>query len=289
MALYRLHRHPPFDRPVLVIAMEGWVDAGLGAAAATAHLLGAVKGDVVATFDADELLDHRARRPVAHLVDGINTGLTWPTTEVQAGRDRAGHDVALLVGPEPDMRWHAFIDAVVELATGLGVRLAVGLGAFPAAAPHTRPVRLAASATDPDLAARVGVIAGSLDVPAGIESALEVSLGQAGIPAVGLWARVPHYVAAMPYPAASAALVDGLAAVADLVLDSATLHRAADLARQRVDELIAESEEHREMVRQLESRIDTAEGNPLDLGQVPSGDEIAAELERYLRGEQGEH
>jgi PAC2 family len=285
MALYarQSSRHP--DRPVLVIALEGWVDAGLGATSATSALLGSIPTEVLATFDGDDLIDQRARRPVLRIVDGLNAGLNWPEIRLLVGEDRTGNDMVFLVGPEPDLHWRPFVAGVVELAGELGVRLAVGLGAFPAAAPHTRPVRLAATATTPELASRVGVVPGTMEVPAGIEAALEEGFAATEIPAVGLWARVPHYVSAMPYPAASAALVDGLANVAGLTLESASLHAAADVTRSRVDELIAQSNEHKAMVSQLEDNIDAAEGTPLDLGPLPSGDEIAAELERYLRGE----
>jgi len=192
----------------------------------------------------------------------------------------------LLVGPEPDMRWNAFVEEVVELATTLGVRMAVGLGAFPAPVPHTRPVRLASTSTDAELAGRIGFVAGDIEVPANIEAALELGFQAAGIPAIGLWARVPHYVAALPYPAASSALVGGLATVAELSLDPTSLDTAADVARRRVDDLIANSTEHQAMVSQLESTVDTSEGNPLDLGEIPSGDEIAAELQRFLRNQE---
>ncbi len=285
MALYDLETTRPLNSPVLVVSLEGWVDAGLGAATASASLLGAIKTDVIATFDSEQLIDYRARRPVMRIEEGVNAGLTWSQIQVRAGQNRDGKDVAFLVGPEPDLRWRSFVNAVVEMSTRIGVRLAVGLGAFPAPAPHTRPVKLAATATTRELASRVGYVNGSLEVPAGVESAIEQGFAAAGVPAVGLWARVPHYVAAMPYPAASAALIDGLASVAGLSIDSSALHAAADDTRQRVDELIAQSEEHKAMVSQLESSIDAVEGNPLDLGEVPSGDEIAAELERYLRGE----
>lgn len=286
MPLYERHPSRALEHPVLVTSLEGWIDAGLGAATATLTLLGGRQSDVVATFDSDELIDHRARRPVVRIADGINTGLSWPEINLRSTRDDAGNDLLFLVGPEPDIRWHAFVSSVVELAVELDVRLAAGLGAFPAAAPHTRPVRLAATATSMELAAQVGVIQGNLDVPAGVQAALEPALAEAGIPAVGLWARVPHYVSAMPYPAASAALVEGLASVADLQLDASGLRAAADETLSRVDTLIAQSSDHTEMVRQLESSIDAAEGNPLDLGgEIPSGDQIAAELERYLRGE----
>jgi len=267
--------------------MEGWVDAGLGAATATATLLGTISTEVAATFDTDELVDQRARRPMMHVKDGINTGLTWPRIELRVGEDAAGKAVAVLIGPEPDLRWRSFIEAVAELAGSLDVRLAVGLGAFPSPAPHTRPVRLISTATSPDLATLMGSIEGTLDVPAGIESAMELSLAEAGIPAIGLWARVPHYVAGMPYPAASAALLDALALVAGVHVDSTDLWAAAELTRQKVDELIAQSDTHMAMVRQLEEQVDTTEGGSLGLGQLPSGDELGDELERYLRGEQG--
>jgi predicted ATP-grasp superfamily ATP-dependent carboligase len=145
-------------------------------------------------------------------------------------------------------------------------------------------VRLASTASDADLAARVGFVPGALEVPAGIQGALERAFADKGIPAIGLWARVPHYVAAMPYPAASAALLEGLADLAGLTLDWSELDSAATVTSQRIDTLIANSEEHTQMVALLETQQDAAE-ETLDLGNLPSGDEIGAELERFLRGE----
>jgi len=138
-----------------------------------------------------------------------------------------------------------------------------------------------------ELAGRVGFVQGTLEVPAGIEAALEVALGKAGVPAIGLWARVPHYVAAMPFPDASAALVDGLAAVTGLDLDASPLRLAAQETRRQIDDLIAANRDHLEMVRRLEAALDAEEGNSFGIDEVPSGDEIAAELERFLRGEMG--
>jgi hypothetical protein len=272
---------------VLVVVLEGWVDAGLGADGAITTLLSAAPTELVATFDGESLIDQRARRPVVHISHGVNEGLTWPVIQVRAGTDRVGADVCYLVGPEPDFRWPSFVSAVVVLARELGVRMVVGMGAFPAPAPHTRPVRLAATAPQDsaDLVAQVGVVQGELDVPSGVWGALEVAFGEAGIPAVGLWARVPHYVSGMSFPSASATLVDGLAAVAGLSLDSSDLHTGADSSLRQVDDLIARSDEHTAMVRQLERSVDEAEGNPLDVGQLPTGEELAAELERYLRDE----
>lgn len=277
-----------FKAPVLVLGMEGWIDAGLGAGAAMAHILASSAWEVVATFDNDRFLDFRDRRPVVRIADGLTEGITWPAIELRAGKDGTGKDVLVLVGPEPDMAWHGFVSSVVGLGAELGVRLVVALGAFPLSVPHTRPVRLAATATSSELAEKIGVVKGAHSVPAGIHAALQEGFGAAGVPAIGLWARVPHYAAAMPYPAASAALIEGLASLADLDLDAADLHAAANQTTARIDELIAGSEEHRDMVRQLEAVIDAEQAPaPFDPSDLPSGDEIGAELERFLRGETG--
>ena len=276
------------DRPVLVIALEGWVDAGMGASAAIAHLLTGSPTAVVATFDTEPLIDQRARRPIIRLVEGVTTEITWPTIRLLASKDRVGADILYLTGPEPDFGWASFMQAVVELTNQLGVRTVVGLGAFPSPSPHTRPVRLASTVPpqSAELAGRIGTVHGTLEVPAGVQAALEVALGSAGVPVIGLWARVPHYVSAMPYPEASAALIEGLCAVTGTVLDTATLRTAGEASRIQVDELIGSNSDHLEMVRRLEAVADAEEGTPLGFASdLPSGDEIAAELEQFLRGE----
>jgi proteasome assembly chaperone (PAC2) family protein len=285
---YQLHPGRVLHQPVLVVALEGWVDAGLGAATALATLLGNGSSEPLITFDGEHFLDQRARRPVARIVDGITTDLTWPHIEARASQDDVGADVVYLAGPEPDFHWQEFVDDVVTLALGWGVRMVVGFGAFPAPAPHTRPARLAATApaSSAELLRQIGVVQGELEVPAGVMAALEIGFGEAGVPTISLWARVPHYVSAMPFPEASAALVEGLAGLTGLSLDSSGLRRAADSSRRQVDELIAGNREHQAMVRKLEESIDASEGNALGVQEVPSGDEIAAELERFLRGEE---
>jgi hypothetical protein len=282
MALYERHAGGEFVAPALVMCLEGWVDAGLGGTAAMAALLGQTESDAVATFDGDSLIDRRARRPIVRITEGVHDGLTWPAIQLRAGKDAQGSDVLFLVGPEPDFMWGAFTRDVIELSVALDVRIVVGLGAFPAPVPHTRPIRLAATASSSELASQVGFVSGTIDVPAGIQAVLEQAHAEAGIPALGLWARVPHYAAAMPYPAASAALVDALALVAGLSFSSDELAAAAVFTSQRVDQLIASSDDHKQMVRQLEEQIDVAEPQP-DLRNLPSGDELAAELERFLR------
>ena len=282
-SLYTIQNWPALERPVLVVSMEGWIDAGMAASNALGHLLGSMPHEVVATFDADALIDFRARRPTLRIVNGVHKELRWSVIRLHAATNRTGRSVLILAGPEPDMRWHGFIAEVIGLASRLEVELVVGLGAFPAPVPHTRPVRLVGTSTDAALAASVGFLPSSIDVPSGVQGALEVAFGEAGMKAVGLWARVPHYVAAMPYPGASAALLDGLARMAEIEVDTATLHAAAAATNQQIEQLIANSEEHGALVRQLEAQHDSENPRQPDFGDLPSGDELAAELERFLR------
>jgi predicted ATP-grasp superfamily ATP-dependent carboligase len=282
--LATLHSWPSLERPVLVVCMEGWIDAGLAATNALGHLVSSMPQELVATFDSDALIDFRARRPTLRIVNGVDKELRWAEIRLHAATNRTGRSVLILAGPEPDMRWHAFIAEVVRLASRLGVELVVGLGAFPAPVPHTRPVRLVGTSTNADLATRVGFLPASIEVPSGVQGALEVAFGEAGLPAVGLWARVPHYVAAMPYPAASASLLDGLARMAEIEVDTKALHGAATATNSQIEQLIAGSEEHAALVRQLEAQHDSEQAVS-DFGELPSGDELAAELERFLRGE----
>jgi proteasome assembly chaperone (PAC2) family protein len=277
---------PDLNEPVLVVALEGWIDAGLGASNAIGTMLDTIYTEVLATFDTEYFIDQRARRPIARIVDGITTELTWPEIQLRFGRDGDGADILFLVGPEPDFHWSDFVDVVTDAAGRFDVRLVVGLGAFPAPTPHTRPVRIigTAPATSANLLTRVGTVSGELEVPAGISSALELGFSEVDMEIVTLWARVPHYVASMPYPQASAALIDGLASIAGLTLDSGNLRASAEEARQRVDDLVTNNPDHTTMVEQLEEAADEVEG--VSLGEeLPSGDELAAELEKFLRGE----
>lgn len=284
--LAKIHIWPELERPVLVVGLEGWIDAGGAAQSAVTTLLDAMPNQLVAEFDADALIDHRARRPVARIIDGMTAELRWPVPKLQAAANRNGRTVLLLTGPEPDMRWHQFTDEVIALASRMGVEMLVGLGAFPAPVPHTRPVRLAATGTDETLTRKVGFMPATIEVPAGVQASLEIAAGEAKIPAVGVWARVPHYVSAMPYPAAAAALLEKLAELADLEVDASSLREAATGTSTQIDQLVANNDEHLNLLRQLEAQHDQEEGpSATEFGALPSGDELAAELEKYLRGE----
>lgn len=285
MALYELFDLPPPMDRVLVLGLEGWIDAGAGAAQAMTALRAGTETEVIGMFDSDALIDARARRPMVQLIDGVHESITWPTIEVRAGTDQHGAGLLLLTGPEPDLRWGEFTEDVLRLAADLSVTMTVGFGAFPAPVPHTRPVRLAATATTRELADGIGFVPGTIDVPGGIHAAVEQALGAEGRPATGLWARVPHYIANLPYPAASVAILDGLRKVAGIDVDTAELQAAAGVTNARIDTLIANSEDHTAMIQALETQWDADLGRisgpmPTDL---PSGDELAAELERFLR------
>jgi proteasome assembly chaperone (PAC2) family protein len=286
--LYELHERLDLTEPVLVLALDGWIDAGFAAAAARRTLLAAADTSVVASFDTDQLLDFRARRPTMHLSDGEVSSLTWPALELRAEPDRSDAPMLYLIGSEPDHAWHAFCEAVVELAEIFEVRLVVGLGAYPTTVPHTRPSRLAASISTPELAQGRGYIRATIDVPAGIQAAIEKACAANGIPAIGLWAQVPHYVVSMEYPEAAAGLVDGLADIAGVKLDSSGLRDDAAMLRQRLDQLVAANQDHATMVRRLEEQYDAELVAPVEeIGftgrRLPTADELAAEVERFLR------
>jgi hypothetical protein len=287
--LYELHDRPSLTDPVMVVVLEGWIDAGYAASTAAQTLLQGLDSYPLASFDTDSLLDHRARRPIMHLVDGVNTGLSWPSLELRAGIDAAGNDILLLLGSEPDHAWRAFTESAIELAQSFDVRLVVGLGAYPATVPHTRPATLSVTAATPDLAAASGLLRGTLDVPAGVQAVIERRCDELGIPALGLWAQVPHYVSGdpLPYPAGSLALLRQLERTAGLTLPLGNLVAEAEETRQRLDAAVQGNTEHLAMLRALEARHDemvASAGMATEVdGEIPSADELAAEVEQFLR------
>lgn len=267
------------DSPIMLVCLDGWVDAGGVLERTTRALLGS-PSVLLAEFDADELVNYRARRPVMHVDSGINTGLEWPKIEVVAVRDLDNRDVVVLTGSEPDRQWRGFSEAVVEIARELGVRMVLSLGAYPAATPHTRDVSLSAVGTTPKLVEQVGFLEGKLDVPAGVHAAIERACAAAGIPSVGLWAPVPHYIATEVFPAAVVALLRGLEQVADRRFLTSELESEADAVNDRLNALVVGDEDRARMVGNLESHADNvARSHP---SEIPSGEELAEQLRRFL-------
>jgi hypothetical protein len=291
-ARYELHGPiPTLERPVLVVHLNGWIDASAAAGAAMTALDAACRTEPLATFDGDTFLDYRARRPTMELREGVNTRLVWSDIELRLGADSKGTPVLTLTGPEPDSQWRAFASAVTQLALQLGVYQMVALGSYPFASPHTRVPRLSCSSPSADVVANVPYLKNSVDVPAGMSAVLEHALTEAGIPSLGLWVQVPHYISAMSFPAASAALIDGLREVTGVTVDTPELRNEAEIQRKRIDHLVAGNDEHLAMVQQLEAAYDEATEATAEMDRaiedLPSGDELAAEFERFLR-DQGE-
>lgn len=279
---------PTLTAPVLVVQFTGWIDASGAAAAAMELISSETSSTRLLSFDADTFIDYRARRPTMELRNGVNTNIEWSLPEMRVGKDHTGRDVVLLTGPEPDTAWNFFADTVGELAQQLHVSKMIGLGAYPFGAPHTRPVGITATSADPVVIDRLDLSRSTLDAPAGVQSVLEHVLHRRGIEALSLWAQVPHYVASMAYPLASAALVQALCADTGLSLDSSRLRRESAVQRERLDQLVANNPEHASMLAQLESAYDELHGPPIDDDEtdIPTVDELAAEVEQFLRDQQ---
>lgn len=286
---YELHQElPKLDDPVLAVHLTGWIDASGAGAAAVAAIDEHCDTSLLATFDGDAFIDYRARRPTMELREGVNQQLVWDDIQLRVGRDPNDKAVLTLTGPEPDSRWREFASVVTGLARQLGVRQMIALGAYPYAIPHTRPPRLSSSSPSAEVLANLPYLKNSVDVPAGMSSVLEHSMTAAGIPSLGVWVQVPHYVSAMSYPAATAALLEGLREVTGIAVAANELVHEAEIQRLRIDQLVAANEEHGQMVSRLESIYDQAGEDTMSLGdaRLPSGDDLAAEFERFLR-EQG--
>lgn len=281
MALYRWTEEPTgaLRAPVLVMAFDAWVDAGGAATGAAMHI--ARDGRTIATFDSDQLLDYRARRPILDVVDGEVKELAWHEL-VLKHVVTAERDLFVIVGPEPDFRWKELAAAVRELALRLGVVQVVALGAIPAAVPHTRPVPLLATATPPDqLTPEDRRPEGLLRVPAAALSVVQLAIAEHGIPIAGFFAQVPHYVTAV-YAAGVAALVSRVGRHIGVPFATGSVEEEAKEQRVQLDEVLEERPDIKQHVQQLEAL--TPEGGLVVGGRIPSGDEIAAEVEKYLRG-----
>ncbi|MEK7410128.1 MAG: PAC2 family protein, partial [Actinomycetota bacterium] len=220
---------PKLEPPLLIVMLSGWIDASAAAAAAMELLVIDTNAKTLLTFDADAFIDYRARRPTMELRDGVNTTLIWSTPQLLHAHDLNGKPVLLLTGPEPDSRWQHFTEIVADLAVAIGVRRMLGIGAYPIATPHTRAVQVSCSSPSPDVVASLPYLKSSVDVPAGMEAALEHALAKRHIDALGLWAQVPHYVASMAYPAASVALLGAICDSGNISLDTSEIRQQAAL------------------------------------------------------------
>ena len=288
--LYRLEPDAPtLDDPVLVMVLDGFVDAGAAARLAVESLLAAGAAQRVARFDVDQLVDYRSRRPPLRFETDHWEHYSAPELDVVALTDTGGTGYLLLTGPEPDTQWERFAAAVEELVRALGVRLVVNLTGIPMAVPHTRPIGVTVHGTRPELTEGHDALFAAAEVPGSAVALVEYRLGQAGHAAMGFAVHVPHYLARAEYPQAARVLVDHLAVTTGLYLPTGTLTSAAERAEREIAEQVAGSEEVAQVVAALEQQYDTVisdatgRGGPTG-GELPSADELAAEVERFLAG-----
>ncbi|HEX5365749.1 MAG TPA: PAC2 family protein [Acidimicrobiales bacterium] len=275
----RWHSRPSLDRPVLVAAFEGWNDAGDAASGVVRYLIDRCDAHLVAEVDAEEFFDFTSARPQVELDEGGTRRIVWPSTEVYTARLPAdAGDLVLLVGSEPQLRWRTFCAQVTGIARQLGCRLVVILGALVAEVPHSRPVPVVGSVTDPALQERLGLQPSTYEGPTGVVGVLSAACDEAGLPSASLWAAVPTYVPSAPSPKAVLALLEHTAEMLGASLPSTDLEIASAAYERQVSELVEEDDETSDYVTQLEQRHDSQDpDDPL------AARSLVEEVERFLR------
>jgi predicted ATP-grasp superfamily ATP-dependent carboligase len=268
--------------PAMVCAFKGWNDAGDAASSAVSFLADALGARRFARVDPEEFYDFQANRPCIRLGEGEQREVVWPSVEIfEAHVPRAPRDLVVIQGFEPSMRWRTFSGGLVDLAEALGVQLVVTLGALLGDVPHTRPVAMTGHATDRALMQRLGLTPSTYEGPTGIVGVLHSACAQTGLPSASLWAAVPHYVAAASNPKAALALLRRLEAVIGVSVDVSELESAAADYERQVGLAVQSDPDIQAFVERLEQAADSEEDGVV--ADVPSGDVIAREFQRFLR------
>jgi proteasome assembly chaperone (PAC2) family protein len=276
---------PELTDAVLVAAFEGWNDAGDAATGSIEHLELVWDSQPLMAIDPDEYYDFQVNRPTVSMVDGVTRRVSWPTTRLSVCRPPgAAFDLVLVRGIEPNMRWRAFCDELLDVIRALDVRVVVTLGALLSDTPHSRCTSVSGTSYDQASAVKYGLEKSRYEGPTGIVGVLQDACVAAGIPAISFWAGVPHYVSQPPNPKATIALLHSVEEVLDVPVPLAELPQQADEWQKLVDEMAAEDDEVTEYIRNLEQRDDE-----IDRGEMgaTSGDAIAREFERYLKRRNG--
>ena len=277
------HTPEPLRDPILVAAFGGWNDAAASASSALSFLAEQLGARRLATIDPESFYDFQSTRPIIDLSEPGNHSVTWPEVEIYEARlDGDARDLVLLAGSEPAMRWRTFCETILEVARTLGARQIITLGALLADVAHTRPIRLTGLSSDPALIESMNTRTPSYQGPTGIVGVLHHAVATAGLESVSLWAPVPHYAAGVTNPKGAHALLSGLQQVTGISVDLSDLASAADEHEVQVSRAVANDQRLQALVERLE-REGPEDEFSLDPGPLPSGDELAEELERFLR------
>ena len=269
--------------PALLAAFSGWNDAGDAASAALTFIGESLHAERFARIDPEDFYDFQSTRPHIRFDDDRKREITWPGVEISAARvPRAPRDLILVQGPEPSMRWHAFCEHIVDLAEALGTQLVVTVGALLADVPHSHPVSITGLASDEALVEKVSLKETTYEGPTGIVGVLHTACTQAGLPSASLWAAVPHYVAAAPNPKAALALVRKVEALVGVAIDAGDLERATGEYERQVTAAVESDPEVQRFVERLEQAA-APDTSALGPGDLPSGDAIASDFQRFLR------
>jgi len=267
--------------PVVIAAFEGWNDAADAASATVDHLMKVWSARVIGEVDPEDYYDFQVNRPLTGSDENGMRRITWPTTRIAvASPPDLDRDVILIRGLEPNMRWRQFCAELLDAVEELGGTLVVTLGALLADAPHTRPIPVSGTSTEPDIVDRLKLEISSYEGPTGIVGVFQDACTQIDMPAVSYWAAVPHYVAQPPCPKATLALVTRLEELLEISIPLGDLPEDAQAWERGVNELAEDDEDVAEYVRALEEARDTT-----DLPEA-SGEAIAREFERYLKRRQ---
>ncbi|MEX2237461.1 MAG: PAC2 family protein [Dehalococcoidia bacterium] len=278
-------QHPKLNRPVLIMAFEGWNDAADAASGALEILMDKLGATHFASIDPEEFYSFTDTRPTVRLVDDIRE-LEWPSIDFSFhNRGDGGRDLLFLQGSEPQLKWRTFTGLVSGLAEELEVSMVVSLGALLAEVPHTHTVRVTGGSSDPELGSILGLERSTYEGPTGILGVLHQSLREKGLPSVSLWANVPHYIPALPNPRASKALLGRVGALLDLKLDLADLDERTTEFDEQIQQGLAQNPEVAQYVRELESRVDDEDEAPRPAPELPTGESLVADLEKYLRAQ----
>jgi proteasome assembly chaperone (PAC2) family protein len=270
--------------PIIVCAFKGWNDAGEAASAAVQFLCEAFDAEPLARIDPEEYYDFTAVRPTVRLIEGRSRAIDWPENSFHAARvPAADRDLIMLGGVEPSLRWKAFCADINEVAQGMGATMIVTLGALLADVPHSRPVGITGLASAEGLVERLGYDRTNYEGPTGIVGVLHATTANDGMESVSLWAPVPHYVAATPNPKAALALVRGFEGIAGIVVDATRLEAASEDYDRQVTAAVASDPDVKAFVERLEEMADEMSEEEGPPGQLPSGDVIAREFQRFLR------